>query len=163
MLRALFQVLRKRNLAEIYLRDEDEPIYGYVTYIDDETFDIYTIDDIFNNAVVVKEGNVIMTETEEGAKSIDFTMIKMTRYTDSVYAVTHDVSHQIPLERLKWFDIQRKFVYNQAEAELREEIAEFEAQQRLAKPKFTNKIAKTNKDDKDKEKLEAPSNDGKNL
>jgi hypothetical protein len=103
-----------------------------------------------------------MTETEEGAKSIDFTMVKMTRFTDAVYAITHDVSHQIPLERLKWFDIQRQFVYNQAEAELREEIEAFEAQQRLSKPKFTNKINKANKEDKDKEKLETPEN-GKNL
>jgi hypothetical protein len=157
MLRALTQVQRKRNLAELKLSDEEEPLFGFITYVDedDDTFDIYTVDNVYNQVVVAEEGNVIMTETQEDAESIDFTLIKMTRHIGAIYSIIHDVSHCFPPERIKWLDSQKGFVYNREAAEREEEL--FEIRNR-PKVKFTNKIAKTNNDNDDKEKVEESSN-----
>lgn len=152
MLRALFQVQRKRSLVELNLSDEEEPLFGYVTYVDEDTFDIYTIDNVYNPAVVMKEGNVLMTETEDDAKSIDFTIIKITRCTDSVYGIVHDVSHALEPERKMWLDSQRNFVYNQAQADL---IEDFGPVKKKPKIKFVREISK--KDD-DKEELKVIDN-----
>ena len=165
MIRALFQVQRKRSITELKLLDEEEAMCGFVTYVDlDEgTFDIYVADSVFSDVIIGEHNGMVMVESKEDADAIDYTMLKVTRNIDSVYSVAHDVRHAFPLERMKWLDSQRKFVYDQAAADFIEEqeildaaMSAAEAEQKKSKPKFTNVIKK----DKDKETIVEINNDG---
>lgn len=122
MLRPLKNLIKEKTLASIMF-DAGMNISGFITYADEETFEIYTPDSIFNQLIIDESEEGIVVQSEEDVESIDFRLVKHIYLTDSVVGIIADVSHKLPVEDSQYIDTIRELLYN--------EIAKEEEQKRV--------------------------------
>ena len=119
MLRALKELIKERTLAKVIL-DFSDDIHGFVTYADEETFEIYTPDSIFNQLIIDESDDGIVVGSEEDIESIDFKLVKHIYLTQSIVGIIADISHKLPVDASQYIDTVKDLLYN--------EIAKKEAQ-----------------------------------
>lgn len=99
MLRALTNAVRERKLARVNFLDGEFQV-GFVVYADEESFDIFLMDNVFNQKVLDEdEEGGIMLEKEEDIEEIDFLFVKATFKTDMVDYIISDVSHKFSKDK----------------------------------------------------------------
>lgn len=114
-LRTLKQIQKEKSLAKIDFDDGNRCI-GFVIYSDEETFDVYRLDTVYNNVIIEEDfDGAIMLESEEDAKSIDSIFVKSTYQTMMISDITHDFSHKFSAEKTAYFNIVKEELYKPKE------------------------------------------------
>lgn len=109
--RALKEIKRNKSLAKIDF-DDGETEIGFITYVDDETFDMCKMDTIFNQVILDEDFNGgIMLEREEDLESIDILFVKATFQTMLISSITHDISHKFEAKKTTYFNIIKEEIY----------------------------------------------------
>lgn len=132
MLRPLRNLIKERTLARINFLD-GYTVHGFVTYVDEDTMEVYTIDNVYNQLVLEESEEGIALESEEDVEAIDFIFIKTIFRTDSVSSIISDISHKFPVEKTTYIDQMRGLIYNKTKRSRRKNADE------LSQPKCGNK------------------------
>lgn len=111
MLRPLKNLVKEKTLARINFLD-GYSVHGFVTYVDDETMEVYTIDNVYNQLIIEESEEGIALESEEDAEAIDFLFVKTIFRTDSVSSIVCDISHKFPIEKTTYIDQMKVAIYN---------------------------------------------------
>lgn len=111
MLRPLRNLIKEKTLARINFLDGFS-VHGFVTHVDDETLEVYTIDNVYNQLILEESEEGIALESEEDVEAIDFIFIKAIFRTDSVSSIIADISHKFPVEKTTYIDQMRGLIYN---------------------------------------------------
>jgi hypothetical protein len=111
MLRPLKNLVKEKTLARINFLD-GYSVHGFVTYVDDETMEVYTIDNVYNQLIIEESEEGIALESEEDAEAIDFLFVKTIFRTDSVSSIICDISHKFPIEKTTYIDQMKVAIYN---------------------------------------------------
>jgi hypothetical protein len=118
MLRPLKNLIKEKTLARINFLD-GYSVHGFVTYVDEETVEVYTIDNVYNQLILEESEEGIALECEEDAEAIDFMFIKAIFRTDSVASIISDISHKFPIEKTIYIDQMKGMIYNKAKPKRR--------------------------------------------
>lgn len=112
MLRALNAAIRERKLARVNFLDGEFQV-GFVVYADEESFDIFLMDNVFNQKVLDEdEEGGIMLEKEEDIEEIDFLFVKATFKTEMVDYVISDVSHKFSRNKTEFIRNITESIYH---------------------------------------------------
>lgn len=124
MLRPLKNLVKEKTLARIDLLD-GRSVNGFVTYADEDTFEVYTIDSIYNQAIIEETEEGIALEKEEDIELIDFIFIKTVFRTDAIMSIVCDISHKFPIEKTAYIDKMKLSIYDNIEAKGGKKYAKF--------------------------------------
>lgn len=114
MLRPLKNLIKEKTLARISFHDGIS-IEGFVTYADEDTFEIYGPDNVYNQSVLEESEDGIVVQNEDDAESIDFTFVKGVFLTDNIYSIISDISHKYPIEKIMYIDKMKESIYKNIE------------------------------------------------
>lgn len=128
MFRPLKNLIKEKTLAAISFIDGNY-VQGFVTYVDEETTEVYTIDNVYNQLIIEESEEGIALESEEDIEAIDFLFIKMIFRTDSVNSIICDISHKFPIEKTAYIDQMKNSIYNNIKPKRRAANAEPNEQQ----------------------------------
>lgn len=123
MLRPLKNLIKEKTLARINFLDGFS-VHGFVTYVDEDTLEVYTIDNVYNQLIIDEGEDGIALENEEDVEAIDFIFIKTIFRTDSVSSIIADISHKFPVEKTTYIDQMRGLIYNKARSSGRKNVNE---------------------------------------
>lgn len=102
MLRALESAIRGRKLARVNFLDGEYQV-GFVVYADEESFDIFLMDNVYNHKILDEdEEGGIMLAKEEDIEEIDFLFVKAAFRTEMVDYIISDVSHKFSREKTEF-------------------------------------------------------------
>lgn len=112
MLRALNAAVRERKLARINFLDGEFQV-GFVVYADEDSFDIFLMDNVYNQKVLDEdEEGGIMLEKVEDIEEIDFLFVKATFKTEMVDYVISDVSHKFSPDKTAYIRNITESIYH---------------------------------------------------
>ncbi len=116
-LRTLKELIKDQTLSGINFYDGESAV-GFIVYADDDTFDMFIIDNVFNEKVIEADldsgpnGRAIIVEKDDDIDGIDFVFVKSTYKTEAIECIQHDVSHHFPVEKTSFFDLVSQGIYD---------------------------------------------------
>ena len=116
-LRTLRELIKDQTLSGVSFYDGESAV-GFIVYADDDTFDMFIIDNVFNEKATETDldsgphGRAIMVEKDDDIDGIDFVFVKSTYKTEAIECIQHDVSHHFPVEKTSFFDLVSQGIYD---------------------------------------------------
>jgi hypothetical protein len=109
MLSPLKSLIKEKTLARISFVNGTS-IDGFVTYADEEIFEVYIPDNVYNQLAEETEDGIYL-ENEEDIDCIDFKFVKGIFITQTIFSIITDTIHKYPVEKISYIDKIKHSIY----------------------------------------------------